>query len=183
MTERKPGPNSDSTHLLDLTQFLQENDWPVPEYADLITDAIIIAGQELRHPYVGTLHMTLALLRSDPQICEKLGQAQITERTLRMKAKENLGRGTRQPNVAFITQGLAGAIQEACEKDDQSDLQTVRMNLLRAILGQRSNDTLLLISALKRPETASIDVPPGASTPLSLKEIRRRTTGPDNSQI
>lgn len=174
MKDRHPGKSADALTLVDISRAKEYFGQLLPEFSGVLDAAMAIAGAEFRHRYIGTHHVTFALIRTDPQIAGSFAARGITEASFASAIRTNLGQGQRPVTaIGSMTSGLFEALESTQDQSEYPAGKTPHDHLLEIILGQPRNDTLPLIVLITKASTN--ENPPDATpthAPRSLSEIK-----------
>ena len=86
---------------------------------DKILQKAEIEHDNLKHPYVGTEHLLLALLSYDDELTDKLRENNLTYDKFKSKLKEIIGEGTKKSMYLLYTPMLRKVISKV---DNSSDI-------------------------------------------------------------
>ena len=82
-------------------------------YFDKILKKAEIEHDKLKHPYVGTEHLLLALLSEDNELTERLKEYKLTYNRFKRKLKEIIGEGSNKSPYILYTPMLRKVIDNA----------------------------------------------------------------------
>ena len=104
----------------------------------------------LKHPYVGTEHLLLALLSEDNDLTEKLSISNLSYNKFKRKIKEIIGEGSKKSSYVLYTPMLRKVINITEDKKNIDDITNV--DIFKAIISTKEGIAIRIL------ETMNIDI-------------------------
>lgn len=96
-------------------------------YIDILLKKAESEHNKLKHPYVGTEHLMLALLSEDNEFIDKLKEYNLTYNRFKNKIKQIIGEGTKKSPYTLYTPMLRKVISELNDNDEITNKEIFKL--------------------------------------------------------
>ena len=113
---------------------------------------------KLNHPYVGTEHLTLAILSQESELTEDLKKYNLTYNKFKKKLVSIIGIGTNPSNYILYTPMLRNVLEDADKLALGYNKEVTEKELFQAILDEGEGIAIRVMQAMKiKPEEIVLD--------------------------
>ena len=98
-------------------------------YLDKILKKAEVEHDKLKHPYVGTEHLLLAILSEENELTEKLKEYNLTYNKFKRKLKDIVGEGTKKSAFILYTPMLRNVLSNI-DREENVDCETLFKSLI-----------------------------------------------------
>ena len=113
---------------------------------------------KLNHPYVGTEHLTLAILSQESELTEDLKKYNLTYNKFKKKLVSIIGIGTNPSNYILYTPMLRNVLEDADKLALGYNKEVTEKELFQAILDEDEGIAIRVMQAMKiKPEEIVLD--------------------------
>ncbi len=113
---------------------------------------------KLNHPYVGTEHLTLAILSQDSELSNELKKYNLTYNKFKKKLVSIIGIGTKSSTYTLYTPMLRNVLDDAEKLAASNNKDVSEKELFQSILDEGEGIAIRVMQAMKiKPEEITID--------------------------
>ena len=113
---------------------------------------------KLNHPYVGTEHLTLAILSQDSELSNELKKYNLTYNKFKKKLASIIGIGTKSSTYTLYTPMLRNVLDDAEKLAASNNKDVSEKELFQSILDEGEGIAIRVMQAMKiKPEEITID--------------------------